>query len=78
MVVMIRRQKAKSDFRIFWPSAIPALAMQISMGPRSLAALAIPEVLGYTEISGTPVITGLYTILIPMALFAVFGRAHHS
>ena len=30
----------------------------------TLAALAIPEVMGYTKISGTPVITGLYTILI--------------
>ena len=28
----------------------------------TLAALAIPEVLGYTKISGTPLITGLYTI----------------
>ncbi|MGB5251352.1 MAG: SulP family inorganic anion transporter, partial [Sedimenticolaceae bacterium] len=35
----------------------------------TLAALAIPEVMGYTKISGTPVITGLYTILIPMALY---------
>ena len=34
----------------------------------TLAALAIPEVLGYTKISGTPLITGLYTILIPMTL----------
>ena len=31
----------------------------------TLAALAIPEVMGYTKIAGTPVITGLYTILIP-------------
>ena len=28
----------------------------------TLAALAIPEVMGYTKISGTPVITGLYTM----------------
>jgi sulfate permease, SulP family len=41
----------------------------------TLAALAIPEVMGYTKISGTPVITGLYTILLPMALFAVFGSS---
>jgi len=34
----------------------------------TLAALAIPEVMGYTKISGTPVITGLYTILIPTVL----------
>jgi high affinity sulfate transporter 1 len=43
----------------------------------TLAALAIPEVMGYTKISGTPVITGLYTILIPTALFAFFGSSRH-
>jgi MFS superfamily sulfate permease-like transporter len=43
----------------------------------TLAALAIPEVMGYTKISGTPVITGLYTILIPTALFAIFGSSRH-
>ncbi len=39
--------------------------------------MAIPEVMGYTKISGTPVITGLYTILIPMVLFALFGSSRH-
>jgi MFS superfamily sulfate permease-like transporter len=43
----------------------------------TLAALAIPEVMGYTKISGTPVITGLYTILIPAFLFAIFGSSRH-
>ena len=43
----------------------------------TLAALAIPEVMGYTKIAGTPVITGLYTMLIPMGLFAVFGSSRH-
>lgn len=43
----------------------------------TLASLAIPEVMGYTKISGTPVITGLYTMLIPTALFAVFGSSRH-
>src|SRR5215475_8077190 len=43
----------------------------------TLAALAIPEVMGYTKISGTPVITGLYTMLIPTALFAIFGSSRH-
>src|SRR6516164_333151 len=43
----------------------------------TLAALAIPEVMGYTKISGTPVITGLYTLLIPTAVFAVFGSSRH-
>jgi len=43
----------------------------------TLAALAIPEVMGYTKIAGTPVIFGLYTILIPAALFALFGSSRH-
>ncbi len=43
----------------------------------TLAALAIPEVMGYTKISGTPVITGLYTILIPMILYGLFGSSRH-
>jgi high affinity sulfate transporter 1 len=43
----------------------------------TLAAVAIPEVMGYTKISGTPVITGLYTLLIPTALFALFGSSRH-
>ncbi len=43
----------------------------------TLAALAIPEVMGYTQIAGMPVVTGLYTILIPMALFAIFGSSRH-
>ncbi|WP_170426722.1 SulP family inorganic anion transporter [Ruegeria arenilitoris] len=43
----------------------------------TFACLAIPEVMGYTKIAGTPVVTGLYTILIPMALFALFGSSRH-
>ena len=33
--------------------------------------------MGYTKIAGTPVVTGLYTLLIPMALFALFGSSRH-
>nr|WP_274597264.1 SulP family inorganic anion transporter [Microvirga tunisiensis] len=43
----------------------------------TLAALAIPEVMGYTKIAQAPVITGPYTLLIPMALFALFGSSRH-
>jgi SulP family sulfate permease len=43
----------------------------------TLAALVIPGTMGYTKIIGTPVITGLYTILIPMSLFAIFGSSRH-
>ena len=43
----------------------------------TLAALGIPEVMGYTKIIGTPVITGLYTLLVPVLAFAVFGSSRH-
>src|SRR5438874_8351641 len=43
----------------------------------TLAALGIPEVMGYTKIAGTPVITGLYTLLLPVLVFAIFGSSRH-
>jgi len=43
----------------------------------TLAALALPEVLGYTKIAGTPVITGIYTMLLPMLLYGIFGASRH-
>jgi len=43
----------------------------------TLAALGIPEVMGYTSIAGMPVVTGLYTILIPIAVFALLGSSRH-
>ncbi|MDA8085148.1 MAG: SulP family inorganic anion transporter [Nitrospiraceae bacterium] len=43
----------------------------------TLAALAIPEVMGYSKIAGAPVISGLYTMLAPMFLFALFGSSRH-
>ncbi len=43
----------------------------------TLACLAIPEVMGYTKIAETPVITGLYTILLPVLIFAIFGSSRH-
>jgi SulP family sulfate permease len=43
----------------------------------TLAALGIPEVMGYTKISGTPVVTGLYTLLLPVIAFAVLGASRH-
>ena len=43
----------------------------------TLAALGIPEVMGYTKISGTPVVTGLYTLLLPVIAFALLGGSRH-
>jgi sulfate permease, SulP family len=43
----------------------------------TLAALAIPETMGYATMAGMPVITGLYTIVVPLFLFAIFGSSRH-
>lgn len=43
----------------------------------TLAALGIPAVMGYTRIIGTPLVTGLYTMLLPMLVFAFFGSSRH-
>jgi sulfate permease, SulP family len=43
----------------------------------TLAALGVPEVMGYAKIAQMPVITGLYTILIPIAVFALLGSSRH-
>ncbi len=43
----------------------------------SLAAMNIPQVLGYARIAGTPVVTGLYTLLLPLVAFTVFGSSRH-
>ena len=58
------------------PISGPQVPAEIIAGV-TLAALAVPEVMGYTKIAGTPVITGLYTMLVPMALFALFGSSRH-
>jgi high affinity sulfate transporter 1 len=43
----------------------------------TLAAIGIPEVLGYAKIAGMPLATGLYTLLLPMAAYAVLGSSRH-
>src|SRR5215831_4159345 len=54
-------------------SRVPAEAL----AGLTLAALGIPECLGYAKIAGMPLVTGLYTMLLPMAVFAVLGSSRH-
>jgi sulfate permease, SulP family len=42
-----------------------------------LAAMDIPQVLGYTKIAGMSVVTGLYTLLLPLVAFAAFGSSRY-
>ena len=51
-----------------WPDVLAGL---------TLAAIGVPEVLGYAKIAGMPLITGLYTMLLPMAVYAVLGSSRH-
>ena len=41
----------------------------------TLAAVAIPECMGYTSIARTPIVTGLYTIIFPTMLFVLLGSS---
>ena len=70
-----------------WPRALPMLQGVLpidrsrvpadALAGLTLAALGIPEVLGYAKIAGMPLVTGLYTMLLPMAIFAILGSSRH-
>jgi sulfate permease, SulP family len=70
-----------------WLRALPVLRGVLPIGRSqvpvdllagiTLAALGAPEVLGYAKIAGMPLVTGLYTMLLPMAAFAVLGSSRH-
>jgi sulfate permease, SulP family len=50
-------------------------AVRDALAGVQLAALNIPQALGYTRIAGMPVVTGFYTLLLPLLAFAVFGSS---
>src|SRR5512142_3182144 len=66
-----------------WPVLQGTLPIERSRIPAealagvTLAALGIPAVLGYAKIAGMPLVTGLYTMLLPMAVYAVLGSSRH-
>jgi sulfate permease, SulP family len=41
------------------------------------AAQDVPQALGYTRIAGMPVVTGLYSLLLPLLAFATFGSSRY-
>ena len=52
-------------------------AMRDTLAGFTLAAMNVPQALGYTKIAGTPVVTGLYTLLLPLVAFAAFGSSRY-
>ncbi len=63
-------------FQGVWPLHLKQVPLEITAGI-TFAAFAIPEVMGYTKIAGMPLVTGIYTILLPMIAFAIFGSSRH-
>ena len=55
----------------------PGRALRDALAGLTLASAAIPQVLGYTRIAGTPIVTGLYTLLLPPAAYAAFCSSRH-
>ena len=52
-------------------------AVRDALAGLTLASMNIPQVLGYTRIAGTPAVTGLYTVLLPLVMFSIFGSSRH-
>ncbi len=55
----------------------PAAALRDAFAGFTLAAMNIPQALGYTKIAGMPVVTGLYSLLLPAVAFAAFGSSRY-
>lgn len=53
----------------------PRLFARDLLAGLTLAAMNVPQALGYTKIAGTPVVTGLYTLLLPLVAFAGLGSS---
>ena len=54
-----------------------AAALRDAVAGFTLAAMNIPQALGYTKIAGMPVVTGLYSLLLPLVGFAAFGSSRY-
>jgi sulfate permease, SulP family len=54
-----------------------AQAIRDALAGFALAAMNVPQALGYTQIAGMPVVTGLYTLLLPLVAFAAFGSSRY-
>lgn len=85
--------KIGKELLVLWPRrGLPVWRLSVFGGARpfkrsgairdalagvTLASMNIPQVLGYTRIAGTPVVTGLYTVLLPLVAFSMFGSSRH-
>jgi MFS superfamily sulfate permease-like transporter len=54
-----------------------AVALRDALAGIVMAAMDIPQVLGYSKIAGMPVVTGLYSLFLPLVAFAAFGSSRY-
>ncbi len=54
-----------------------ATALRDAAAGVALAAMSIPQSLGYAAIAGMPAVTGFYTLLLPALGFAAFGSSRY-
>ncbi len=59
------------------PHVEPKRALRDLLAGVNLASINIPQVLGYSRIAGTTMVAGLYTLLLPLVAFAIFGSSRH-
>ena len=52
-------------------------AVRDALAGITLAAMNVPQALGYARIAGMPVVTGLYTLLLPLVAFAGLGSSRY-
>jgi MFS superfamily sulfate permease-like transporter len=55
----------------------PAGSVRDSLAGIELAAMSIPQALGYAAIAGMPAVSGLYTLFLPLLAFATFGSSRY-
>jgi SulP family sulfate permease len=79
MVPAKKLQESKRGPRLFQGirPVSRAGAMRDVLAGFTLAAMNVPQALGYTKIAGTPVVTGLYTLLLPLVTFATLGSSRY-
>ena len=53
----------------------PSSPVGDSVAGIELAAMSIPQALGYATIAGMPAVTGFYTLFLPLLAFATFGSS---
>jgi SulP family sulfate permease len=75
-----RLQVSKPRWPVLFQGMRPfdrAGTLRDSVAGIELAAMNIPQALGYTSIAGTPAVTGFYTLLLPLLAFATFGSSRY-